>query len=217
MDNFLILAHARSGSTNLCNIFQNQGISIICEPYNAHRGIDYLDYWGKNGFEESFDFILQEYDGVKHLYSFTTCEQTAYMKSKCRTIFLYRRNLLDAAISLELAFKTDVWLTCQKKDDYMNEKINLDVNLVQSAVNHLYRHKKNESGDCFVASYEDIYMGNDGLDFVKGMFDFIGRKIVDEDLIRYTLDKSHKINDKGWSDLISNWSEICEKVVVPVW
>ena len=217
MNNFLILAHARSGSTNLCNIFQSQGISMICEPYNAHRGIEYLDYWGKNGFEESFDLILKEYEGVKHLYSFTTCDQTVYMKSKCKTVFLYRRNLLDAAVSLELAFKTNVWLSSQKEDGYMSEKINLDVNLVQSAVNHLYRHKKNESSDCFIVAYEDIYMVSDGFDLVRCIFDFIGRKIIDEDVIKYNLDNSHKINDKKWSDLISNWSDICDNVVVPVW
>ena len=56
--NFVILAHPRSGSTTLFNIFASQGVKIICEPFNSHSDTNYLDFWGKNGFTSALDLIF---------------------------------------------------------------------------------------------------------------------------------------------------------------
>ena len=207
-DNFLILAHARSGSTSLAEIFENQNCNVSFEPFNAHnhRGINYLEHWGREGFESAFDLILAKYKGIKHLYSFTTHEQTKLMKSKCQTIFLYRNNLLDAAISLELAFETNVWMKAQKKSDYLDNKIRLKLEKIEGAISHLRRHKKNLDSDCFCVSYEDLYSEN-GFEIVKEIFKFSGCKIIDEKKIIKIL-KENKLNVLPWNQIVENWQEI---------
>jgi len=208
-NNFLILAHARSGSTTLAEIFESQNQTVSFEPFNAHnhRGINYLDHWGKEGFESAFDLILASYNGIKHLYSFTNFDQTKYMKSKCNTIFLYRNNLLDAALSLELAFKTNVWMKAQKNHEYLKEKVNIKIEKIQGAISNLRTHLKNLDDTCYKISYEDLY-GLNGFDIIKEIFKFTNCPIKNESLIHELLNKKNKLNNRSWCEVIGNWDEI---------
>ena len=156
-NNFVILAHARSGSTTLFHMFENQGIKIFCEPFNKDSIMKYLIHWGRNDFYSAIEMILNEYKGFKHLYSFATIDQNEFIKEKCNTIFLYREDLISAAVSLTLAFKTNVWLTNQKNENYYKEKFYINPEEVQSAVNHLSRHMKLKDDNCYVITYEDLY------------------------------------------------------------
>ena len=192
MNRFLILAHARSGSTSLAEMFESQGCTVAFEPFNAHnhRGVNYLDRWGREGFEAAFDEVLASYEGIKHLYSFTTREQTALMKSKCRTIFLYRRNLLDAAVSLEMAFQTKVWMKSQAQSDYSARKVRLCPDKVAAAVAHLRRHGANLDENCLPVSYEQLYSG-DGIAKVREIFKFAGCDIAEEQKIASKIGRAH--------------------------
>ena len=207
-DHFLILAHARSGSTSLAEMFESQGYAVSFEPFNAHnhRGTNYIDMWGRQGFEAAFDAVLAEHRGVKHLYSFTTHEQTSYMKSRCRTIFLYRNNLLDAAVSLEMAFKTNVWRSAQRQPRYCEQRMRIDVDKVRSAVSHLRRHRANLDGECLPVSYEGLYL-KDGMKAVRQIFDFAGCLVADERKIERIL-RDNKLNVLPWSETVENWDEI---------
>ena len=207
-DNFAILAHARSGSTSLFNIFISQDVKAISEPYNHHNSIKYLDDWGKNGFESSLDMIFSEYKGMKHLFEFTIREQTDLIKEKCNTIILYRENMIDAAISLEMAFKTNVWLRRDKKSEYGKEKILLDRDSVEFYYNYLKKIHNFFDDNCFIVRYEDLYYGDDQKKIIYDMFDFVGCEVKNYGFIECLLHKRNKINDKNWCDLVSNWEEI---------
>ncbi len=217
-ENFVILAHARSGSTTLFHIFENQSVRIFCEPFNKNSTMKYLIHWGKNDFCSALEMILSEYQGFKHLAGFCTIDQNQYIKEKCNTIFLYRKNILNAAISLTLAFKTNVWMKLQKLSDYGKEKIYIKPEDVQSSMNHLSKFHKLKDDSCFTVSYEDLYYSdkNKQRKIIEDMFDFVGHKIIDYDKIERLLDvKNNKINPENWSDIILNWDEIIEKVTLP--
>jgi len=214
-ENFVILAHARSGSTTLFNIFLSQGVNIFCEPFNHNSIMKYLIHWGKNDFESALDIILSEYKGFKHLFCFSTMEQTELIKSKCNTIFLYRENILDSAVSLVLAFKTNVWLHSDKHVDYEKEKVYIKPEEVQYSINHLNKLVKLKDESCYIVKYEDLYYSDKERQkkIIEEMFEFAGCEIIDYEKIERLLDvKGNKINPENWSDIISNWDEV-EKFV----
>lgn len=199
----------RSGSTTLAEIFQSQNQIICSEPFNIHTnvGLKYLTHWGREGFESAFDLILENYKGIKHLYSFTTYDQTKYMKSKCNTIFLYRKNLLDAALSLEVASETNVWMTSQKNSEYLKQKINVNIEKIKFIISHLQRHLKNLDENCYKISYEELYY-SDSFKIIQEIFKFTDCPIVNEFFIHELLNKKNKINNRPWSEIIENWDQI---------
>ena len=205
---FVILAHARCGSTRLNDVFLSQGIKIISEPYNSHSTLKYLDVWGKEGFASSLDLIFSEYDGMKHISDFSIIEQNQEIKNRCNTIFLYRENLLDAAISLQYACITNVWTQYQINQEYGKEKVFLRIDDILFSLKHLKRHFLHMDDNCFVVSYEQIYYGDNQKKLIKDIFDFVGCKIVDLDMIMDMIDKKNKINRLSWKELILNYDDI---------
>ncbi len=48
------------------------------------------------------------------------------------------------------------------------------------------------------------------------MFNFVGCKIINHKSIENLLNvENNKINPENWSDIISNWDEVVEKVILP--
>ena len=217
-NNFVILAHARSGSTTLFHMFENQGVKIFCEPFNKDSIMKYLIHWGKNDFYSAIEMLLSEYKGFKHLCGFTTIDQTIFIKEKCNTIFLYRENILNTAVSLVLAFKTNVWTNLQKSSDYGKDKIHINPESVQSSINHLANFSNIKDNNCFSVSYEKLYYSSkeEQKKIIEEMFEFTECKIENYSKIERLLDvKANKINPENWSDIISNWDEVKSKVVLP--
>ena len=62
--------------------------------------------------------------------------------------------------------------------------------------------------NCFVVSYEQIYYGDNQKKLIKDIFDFVGCKIVDLDMIMDMIDKKNKINRLSWKELILNYDDI---------
>lgn len=216
-NNFVILAHPRSGSTTLFEIFHSQNVSIFCEPFNQNGIMKYLIHWNENSFESALDIVLNDYKGFKHLYSFVTKEQNELIKSKCNTIFLYRENLINAATSFALAFKTAVWLKDQKDANYMTNKVYINPDEIQNSINSFKTFETLKDDNCYILSYEELYYSEHGnqMKIIKEMFDFVDCEIIDYDKIKRLLDvKFNKINPDNWSDIIVNWEEIKELVKV---
>ncbi len=217
-ENFVILAHARSGSTTLFHIFENQGVKIFCEPFNKDSTTKYLSHWNENDFDSALEIILNEYKGFKHLFGFSSIEQNKYIKEKCETIFLYRENLLNAAVSQTLAFATNVWMKSQKKSEYGKEKININPYAVKTSIEYFRRFQELKDDKCFCISYEELYYSdnNKQKEIIEEMFNFVGCKIINHKSIENLLNvENNKINPENWSDIISNWDEIVEKVTLP--
>ncbi len=218
MNNFSILAHARSGSTTLFHIFESQGVKIFCEPFNKDSIMKYLIHWGKNDFYSAVEMVLSEYQGFKHLFGFSTMEQNEFIKKRCKTILLYRKNLFNAAVSQTLAFATNVWMKGQKKPEYGRQKIYINPYAVKSSMKHFIKFQTLKDNNCFTVLYEDLYYSdkNKQKTIIENMFDYVGCKILDYSKIENFLDISNnKINPENWADIISNWDEVVSELKNP--
>lgn len=211
-NNFVVLAHLRSGSTSLYNILYSQHVSIISEPYNSHTTTKYLDYWQNHGFDSSLDLILSEYKGMKHLFEFTSPEENDKIKEKCNTIILHRENMFDAAISLELAFATNVWMKEPQNTSYGSKKITIDAEKVLMHFNQFNKIYYLIDDNCFVVKYEHLYFGKNQKNILHDMFDFIGCRIIDYGEIEKILELSNRLNDRSWRDIVENFDEVKDKI-----
>lgn len=211
-NNFVVLAHLRSGSTSLYNIFYSQHVSIISEPYNKDTTSKYLDCWQNHGFDSSLDLVLSEYKGMKHLFEFTSFEESQKIKDKCNTIILHRENMFDAAISLELAFTTNVWAKEPRNANYGSKKVRIDPEKVLMHFNRFYEIYDLIDESCFLVKYENLYFGGNQKNILCNMFDFIGCKIIDYNEIEKILHLSNRLNDRRWCDIVENFDEIKSEI-----
>lgn len=115
----LLLAHPRSGSSSLYQILQlHPDLNILEEPFNEGftswdaRNPDYL---ARVHDTASLDAVLDEvwttYNGVKVLTYQLPDELIAHLvnRADCAVIFLRRRNILQAVVSVLIAHQTNVW------------------------------------------------------------------------------------------------------------
>jgi len=119
MDKFIIFAHARSGSTSLARALKfHPEVSIIEEPFSRSRDtwsgkhIKYRD--GLNTDVSSLDLqlsrIFTECNSFKHLQGQLPEEFNKRLLLKGHNIvFLYRENLLQAAVSREISIQSNHW------------------------------------------------------------------------------------------------------------
>ena len=120
MKNFMIFAHARSGSSTLVKIIAANGLTVEFEPFNLGHH-PYVNWIPKKGFDKTVDIILSKKDGIKHLFNQIKKTNNEKLIKRLPTIFLYRKNILDAAISLAISHKTNIWQSKQVKfkENYM--------------------------------------------------------------------------------------------------
>ncbi|MGK2924215.1 MAG: hypothetical protein ACSLE2_01200 [Lysobacterales bacterium] len=115
-DAVLIFALPRTGSTNLMRALNCHPALRICnEPFNSDSGS--IEGLGPVGSAAALDAALEriwaEHNGIKHVWAsggwpFTTqrLNRRLLLRSAGRVIFLTRRNLLQQAVSNQLAWQT---------------------------------------------------------------------------------------------------------------
>lgn len=115
-ERFVLLAHARSGSTTLSKVLSlHPQVSMIHEPFNPER-----DRWGKFNYASesrdsaalaaSLEEIWTHHQGIKHLD--TQLDQAGneqLLASAHKVLLLHRQNLLEAALSEWLAIHSGSW------------------------------------------------------------------------------------------------------------
>jgi hypothetical protein len=115
----ILFAHPRSGSSSLYQILQlHPDLHILEEPFNEHFvdwNASHKNYRALIYDTASLDTQLAEmftsYNGVKVL-NYQLPEALAVhllQRSDCQVIFLRRRNLLQAVVSVLLAEQTHLW------------------------------------------------------------------------------------------------------------
>ena len=109
----LLFAHGRTGSTTLMHVLnQHPEINLMFEPFNKHTG-EYNNSKPKD-FEE-LKILLEEINnsnnGFKHICGQLSHEQeeSLLMDSSYFVIYLYRKNLLQRAVSQKLSQQTNIW------------------------------------------------------------------------------------------------------------
>lgn len=114
----IIFGHARSGTSSFQGVVGScPGVRLAGEPFNpgfktwSDDWPDLYRIYRKVGFRRAVELIGQEGKGFKHLFNQLPAADNLWLLNQPsnRVIFMWRRNLLHAAVSLELARITNVW------------------------------------------------------------------------------------------------------------
>ncbi len=210
---FIIFGHARSGTSTLKQIFESQNINISGEPFNKNCSDNFLSHYEELGFEKTVQKIMGKHDALKHLMHQQNEVNNLYLIEKYKTIFIYRKNIFEAAISSRLAIKTNVWDASDVNYNKNYHKINnINVDDIKETMQEFYdsvMFYKNKVKRVFFVSYEDLYLNEKNkIDIIKNIFDFVGYKIKNFDTIKILLSPNKKLNENNWYNLLSNWKDI---------
>lgn len=210
---FIIFGHARSGTSIMKLLFESQGVKILGEPFNKDVQNNFVDYFACNGFDLTIKKLMNNYDACKHLMHQQNQENNIKLISKYKTVFIYRKNILDAAISSQIAQKTNVWAASDVsfKSDYHTIDF-LDFNLVKQTCEEyssgisLYQKFLNKS---ITICYEDFFQDLNKQKFlIKELFSFTNINAKNELIINDLLSEKHKLNKNSWANTLINWNEI---------
>jgi hypothetical protein len=152
-DKLLLLAHPRSGSSNLYEILQlHPELRICLEPFNenfvrwAPGNENYLERahdWAS--LEGALAEIFAEFNGLK-LLGYQLPEEWVtrlIRRPDFRVLFLRRRNVLQAVVSNLIAEQTGLWHRWdvnRRLDTYYAELKPVDIAEVRTRVQELSRH-----------------------------------------------------------------------------
>jgi LPS sulfotransferase NodH len=210
---FIIFAHARSGSGTLSEIFASQGVNILIEPFNTiRRDKTYIEQLKTDTIECVMSKLWKNCNAFKHLSYQLEESKNNILLNNHKIIFLQRENLLDAAISLYIAFINRIWTTKEANKNYILDPIEINVDSLKGSIEIFEKHKsyKKECVDFYDINYEKIYKskGEDQKKIIYDLFDFVGVEIKDYNEIAKLLDVKNKINKREWHEVIKNWDEI---------
>ncbi len=210
---FIIFGHARSGTSTLKQIFESQNINILGEPFNKHCSDNFLSYNSDLDFKKIVQKIMGKYDAFKHLMHQQSKINNLYLIEKYKTIFIYRKNIFEAAMSARLAIKTNVWDASDVNYNKYYHKINdINVDDVKATMQEFYDsviYYKNKVKRVFFVCYEDLYLDEKNqINIIQNIFDFTGYKIKNFDPIKNLLSPNKKLNENNWYNLLSNWKNL---------
>jgi hypothetical protein len=228
INTFIIFAHPRSGSSSLYDIMELNNINIVFEPFNTDH-YNYKNLIGTYGYKNIVDKICHRKHGFKHLFDHSTESQNKYLLEKFPCIFLYRKDVTEAAISYELSMKTKIWagkeVNFEKNyiENIKNYKINeeneeneenilpsIDPKYIKNTIDFYYNgiklYKRNIKNG-YVIEYENLF-GPDGFEYLKEIMKFLNIKIINEKETLEILNPIRKLNKKPWNEVIGNWKEI---------
>jgi LPS sulfotransferase NodH len=231
-EKLLLLAHPRSGSSNLHEILQLHPELEICnEPFNEDRtswGLQYTNYCERVHDWASLETVLDEIfvtcNGLK-LLSYQLPEEWVIRligRPDFRVIFVRRRNVLQAVVSVLIAEQTQLWHrwdTSHPIESYYAELEPLDVADVRARVHglagELQRLEKaiERQGDGRTRSlvYEDLFFADpaEQIRAMRALWSFLGLNPVSSDRIDYFLrPERSKLNSPATYRLLPNADEI---------
>ena len=233
LDKFVLLAHARSGSSTLNHILDaHDEIRMSYEPFNPTRGEwQQFEYRSQVTDNASLNRCLEEiycyYNGIKHL----TCQldhpqNEVLLRRKCRRLFLNRDNLLQTVVSGMIAEQTKKWVgnrneILKARLEPLNiRKISNQVQLIWKNINR-YRDFMTSNGlDFMEVKYEDLY-GEDvsihqKMELVNRIFDYLGAASLSGEARKEILElinpEVSKINTTETYNRIPNIDKVEEKL-----
>ncbi len=228
---FLILAHARSGSTTLLKmVVAHPRLSAITEPFNKNRRL-----WGKEYITDNRDLqqvkaalaeVYSEVDGFKHLVEQSSYAGNIEIINKANTVITIRRNNhLQATLSNFICQQANHWRT-NKRVVLSHKYKPISIEKFKKAL--AFQRDKLQSYDKFIGDnaikhykviYEDLYSSKKTMDeklaIVQEIYNFIdvesllGKKSFEQ--LKKLLDPvNSKLNSFESYKLIPNIDEIAE-------
>jgi LPS sulfotransferase NodH len=210
---FIIFAHPRCGSSTLFNIIKWQANTGVNEPFNqaTQDENNYLKDLNEKGIKFTTKKIFYNIQFFKHLSSSIKPEENKYLLDNYKIIFMYRKNILDAAISKVVAEQTNIWhsIDVNYESDYLKIKY-VEPKLIDFEIQEIKKHMnyaKMSENVMFVA-YEDIFENKYNFFKIEKIFNFLDLHLHRYESIRLFLSEKNKLNKKKWEDVLENYSDI---------
>jgi hypothetical protein len=231
-DRVILFAHPRSGSSSLYQILQlHPQLNILEEPFNEH----FTD-WNpnnKNYLSLIFDIpsldaqlaeIFRAYNGVKVLDYQLPDDLAVHLlqRADCKIIFLRRRNILQAVISVLIAEQTHLWKKWERTQPlevYYRNLQALNIAEIQARIRELKDHLDFFEGvldnrserEIIKLTYEELYFTS--FEYRAQPIDEIWKLLEISPLAReryqkYLLPEFAKINSVETYSFIPNAEEI---------
>ena len=193
------------------HMLRSQGCDLDFEPFSPifKKEFHYMRLEGQ--FDAALNLLDEFYDGFKHLSFHCDDEQNKKILSRYRTIFLYRENIEETAISLALARLTKVYKKTAAPSFYYAMKARLDPDMVLQIAKQAKQHQNyiEFAKNCYVVSYERLYCSAEKQEIKKRIFNFCELEIKNEAGIDYYLDTCHKLN-KNLNEQVENYDQVME-------
>lgn len=231
-EKLLLLSHPRSGSSNLYEVLAMHPALRICnEPFNEDRvswGPGYRDYCARLGdwtsLETVLDEIFRSFDGLK-LQSYQLPARWVVQlvgRPDFRTLFIRRRNVLQAVVSVLIAEQTQLWHrwdTDRPIESYYRDLRPLDCAEVRTRVRDLAEEverleavvEQRAEGRTHSLLYEDLFFSEPAQTrrMVEDIWSFCGVEPIAFDRIDYFLrPERSKLNSSDTYRLLPNALEI---------
>jgi hypothetical protein len=229
---FVLFAHPRSGSSTLLRVLQSHPrLRVAEEPFHEKyqewtpdepKYVDLIT--DVASLEDQLAALFAKYDGIKVLDYQLPPEIYTHLllMPELKVIFLRRRNLLQAAVSLFIAKQTDVWKVWDLKGDIASAYANLEPIALDELAEHLdYARELREcygrviarkpAGARLIVEYEDFYTDDvaRNRESARRVFDFLGLEMPASDGLDSLLDpRTSKLNYTGLYANLPNAREI---------
>jgi hypothetical protein len=228
----LFLAHPRSGSSSLYEVLQSHpDLNILEEPFNEN-----FTRWNsanKNylglvrdipSLEEQVAEIFESWNGIKILDYQLPANLIAHLlrRADCKIIFLRRRNLLQAVVSVLIAEQTRLWKKWEmtkQLEEYYRHLQPLDIPDIQRRVTELKERldyfesvvDERSANEALKLTYEELYF-SEGLrqrEQITALWKFLGIAPLDlEQHARFLQPEAAKINSAKTYTFLPNAREI---------
>lgn len=208
-NNFILLAHPRSGSSSLVDVFNLNGVQVLSEPFNKSKSSEHYQALSTKRPDEVVEEIFKQYRGIKTLMTQLGRGNNTGLVNTYPSIILTRDNLMEAALSTRMAALTNSWSGRTARDD---EPTSLDKEKVMALLNFYaseIRHFRKKCPEALHVSYEELFNEDEAtrLSTAEKIFKHVGHAIQDTEATRSALDPSRKQNRAPWSETLSNWED----------
>jgi len=236
LDYYLIFSNPRSGSTTLAH-FLNEAINgrFVDEPFHPKKQEDLYSFNSRERLKsgDSIESVLtdvqKEFEGFKYLYGVSDPLMIQYdedvIRNANKTIFLHRKNVFKAALSLKIAYFTD------KYQVYDDGEVNSSSFCIKPSnfekrfekLKNFYPFVKSlrDEIDSITLTYKDLYYNRteEKIDKVLNFFDLDYKK---KDKIENPKEKwfsrTNKLNSKSsYTQIVENLEEIKDKFGSKKW
>jgi hypothetical protein len=231
-ERLLLVAHPRSGRSNIHEILQMHPALEICdEPFNENRvswALDNENYRGRVNSWKSLEAVLEEIfrnsNGLK-LLSYQLREEWVTRlieRPDFRVLFVRRRNLLQSVVSGLIAEQTGLWHRWDTNQAVESHYIGLepvDTQTVEAGIRELARElrwleaavDRRTDGRTHRLLHEELFFADRGTQSraIGDLWSFCGVEAIDSDRIDYLLrPERSKLNSAATYRLLPNADEI---------
>jgi hypothetical protein len=231
-EHLLLFAHPRSGSSSLYQVLQlHPDLHLLEEPFNENFSRWHPD--NPNYRERVYDIpsldrqltaIFASHNGFKLLDYQLPDDLAAHVLQRpdCKILFLRRRNLLQAVVSVLLAHQTQLWKKwdmTQPLAAYYHDLRPLDLTDIQRRVAALHQHlaffeallDRRVGNAVMKLTYEELYFAPPPrqLEQLAALWDWLGLAPLTSDRALYYLQPAAvKLNSRATYELVPNAAAI---------